>query len=394
MLPLTNPPPRPANLVGIAPPRLDHIFIMAEDVDGVTAFFRDVLEFRLTEQIIANDGHQLATWLERVAHPARHRDRHRPERRAAPLRLLAGRLERRPRGRRPAGLQRRDHRRRARPARRHPRLHASTSSTRSATATRSSPAATGSTRTSSRSPGPRRRWAGPCSTTTARSTSASSRCTLMTETASRSRSGLPPYGPHRRPVLPGQIHRTARAQAVRAVREPRRGGRRPAPLPAPVPGARRTARPRSAALLEVDGERFTREFAGATRDKEIVPPPERKAQEDFATEIRIIRHGITQGYSDRLRPDPDGRLAVAPARAQPVQERPARPEGPDRLRRHQPGPADRRPDLPRHARRAGAVGPRGRRRPSPSRSPSCATSRSGRRTGRATSPRRSASTRR
>jgi len=52
----------------------------------------------------------------------------------------------------------------------------------------------------------------------------------------------------------------------------------------------------SAALLEVDGERFTREFAGASRDKEIVPPPERKAQEDFATEIRIIRHGITQGY--------------------------------------------------------------------------------------------------
>ena len=52
----------------------------------------------------------------------------------------------------------------------------------------------------------------------------------------------------------------------------------------------------SAALLEVDGERFTREFAGTSRDKEIVPPPERRAQEDFATEIRIIRHGITQGY--------------------------------------------------------------------------------------------------
>jgi catechol 2,3-dioxygenase len=57
------------NLVGIAPPRLDHIFIMAEDVDGATAFFRDVLEFRLTEQIIANDGHQLATWLERSHTP-------------------------------------------------------------------------------------------------------------------------------------------------------------------------------------------------------------------------------------------------------------------------------------------------------------------------------------
>ena len=29
----------------------------------------------------------------------------------------------------------------------------------------------------------------------------------------------------------------------------------------------------SAALLEVDGERFTREFAGTSREKEIVPPP-------------------------------------------------------------------------------------------------------------------------
>ena len=55
--------------------------------------------------------------------------------------------------------------------------------------------------------------------------------------------------------------------------------------------------PASSALLEVDGERFTSEFAGASRDKEIVAPPERKPQEDFATEIRIIRHGITQGYS-------------------------------------------------------------------------------------------------
>ena len=28
-------------------------------------FFRDVLGFRLTEQILADDGHQLATFLER-----------------------------------------------------------------------------------------------------------------------------------------------------------------------------------------------------------------------------------------------------------------------------------------------------------------------------------------
>ena len=68
-LPLNNPPPAPAELVGIAPPRIDHIFLLCEDVDGVTAFFRDVLEFRLTEQIVADDGHQLVTFLERSHSP-------------------------------------------------------------------------------------------------------------------------------------------------------------------------------------------------------------------------------------------------------------------------------------------------------------------------------------
>jgi catechol 2,3-dioxygenase len=53
MLPMTNPPPRPQDLVGIAP----------------TRFFTDILEFRLTEQILANDGHQLATFLERSHTP-------------------------------------------------------------------------------------------------------------------------------------------------------------------------------------------------------------------------------------------------------------------------------------------------------------------------------------
>ena len=37
MLPLTNPPPRPQDLVGIAPPRLDHVFVMAEDVEAFDA---------------------------------------------------------------------------------------------------------------------------------------------------------------------------------------------------------------------------------------------------------------------------------------------------------------------------------------------------------------------
>ena len=47
----------------------------------------------------------------------------------------------------------------------------------------------------------------------------------------------------------------------------------------------------------VDGESFTRDYAASTREKEIVAPPERKAAEEFVAEIRIIRHGITQGYS-------------------------------------------------------------------------------------------------
>ncbi len=59
----------------------------------------------------------------------------------------------------------------------------------------------------------------------------------------------------------------------------------------------RTGAANSATLLEVDGERFTREYAGGTRSREIAPPPERREVDKFTTEIRIIRHGITQGYS-------------------------------------------------------------------------------------------------
>jgi len=68
-LSLINPPPAPDNLVGMHPPRLDHIFLLCEDVDGITRFFQDTLEFRLTEQIVADDGHQLTTFLERTHTP-------------------------------------------------------------------------------------------------------------------------------------------------------------------------------------------------------------------------------------------------------------------------------------------------------------------------------------
>lgn len=66
LLPLHNPPPEPQGLLGIHPPRLDHIFLMCEDVDATTAFYREVLDFRLTEQIMGDDGHQLCTFLERT----------------------------------------------------------------------------------------------------------------------------------------------------------------------------------------------------------------------------------------------------------------------------------------------------------------------------------------
>jgi catechol 2,3-dioxygenase len=66
LLPLHNPPPEPQGLIGIHPPRLDHIFLMCEDVDATTAFYREVLDFRLTEQIMGDDGHQLCTFLERT----------------------------------------------------------------------------------------------------------------------------------------------------------------------------------------------------------------------------------------------------------------------------------------------------------------------------------------
>lgn len=69
LLPLHNPPPYPQGLIGIHPPRVDHVFLMCEDVDGATEFFEKHLDFRLTEQIMADDGHQICTFLERTHTP-------------------------------------------------------------------------------------------------------------------------------------------------------------------------------------------------------------------------------------------------------------------------------------------------------------------------------------
>jgi catechol 2,3-dioxygenase len=69
LLPKTNPPPEPQGLVGIHPPRIDHVFLTAEDVDGAHDFFTQALGFRLTEQLVARDGHKLGVWLERSHSP-------------------------------------------------------------------------------------------------------------------------------------------------------------------------------------------------------------------------------------------------------------------------------------------------------------------------------------
>jgi catechol 2,3-dioxygenase len=53
----------------IAPPRIDHMLITAEEVGESTQFYMDVLGFRITEQLLDGNGHQLGTWLERSHSP-------------------------------------------------------------------------------------------------------------------------------------------------------------------------------------------------------------------------------------------------------------------------------------------------------------------------------------
>ncbi len=48
---------------GIAPPRMDHMLVNAEEVGEAARFFQDVLGLRLTEQVLDGNGHQLGVWL-------------------------------------------------------------------------------------------------------------------------------------------------------------------------------------------------------------------------------------------------------------------------------------------------------------------------------------------
>jgi catechol 2,3-dioxygenase len=53
----------------IAPPRMDHLLLTAEEVGEATQFYMDVLGFRITEQLLDGNGHQIGTWLERSHSP-------------------------------------------------------------------------------------------------------------------------------------------------------------------------------------------------------------------------------------------------------------------------------------------------------------------------------------
>jgi catechol 2,3-dioxygenase len=64
-----NPKYNMDGLRGIAPPRMDHLLINAEEVGEATKFYMDVLGFRLTEQLVDGEGHQIGTWLERSHSP-------------------------------------------------------------------------------------------------------------------------------------------------------------------------------------------------------------------------------------------------------------------------------------------------------------------------------------
>lgn len=53
----------------IGPPRMDHTLVTAEEVGEATQFYRDVLGFRITEQLLDGNGHQVGTWMERSHTP-------------------------------------------------------------------------------------------------------------------------------------------------------------------------------------------------------------------------------------------------------------------------------------------------------------------------------------
>ena len=62
-------PAAPGPRTHIAPPRVDPLLVTAEEVGEASRFYMDVLGFRITEQLLDGNGHQLGTWMERSHSP-------------------------------------------------------------------------------------------------------------------------------------------------------------------------------------------------------------------------------------------------------------------------------------------------------------------------------------
>ncbi|MEZ2660463.1 catechol 2,3-dioxygenase [Aneurinibacillus aneurinilyticus] len=54
-----HPFPEPEILRGIAPHRLDHVLLTGDDIEAVTRFFIDILDFRQSEKIMTVDGEMM-----------------------------------------------------------------------------------------------------------------------------------------------------------------------------------------------------------------------------------------------------------------------------------------------------------------------------------------------
>jgi catechol 2,3-dioxygenase len=61
-IPTTNPPPWPEGLKGMRAQRFDHVLLYGDDLDGSVTLFREVLGFKLAEQVVDGDV-QLAAFL-------------------------------------------------------------------------------------------------------------------------------------------------------------------------------------------------------------------------------------------------------------------------------------------------------------------------------------------
>jgi catechol 2,3-dioxygenase len=62
-LPLKNPDVWPDGLKGMKPTRLDHALLYGPNIPEVTKLFREVLGFGLAEEVVTEDGTQIAVWL-------------------------------------------------------------------------------------------------------------------------------------------------------------------------------------------------------------------------------------------------------------------------------------------------------------------------------------------